>query len=98
MPSASPPAPTKVQHFHAAPIDSGTRLDVFLTARAEDVSRSRVQHLVDQGRVTVNGKVEKASYRLRGDETVTLTGSFQAPPLNAIAENIPLDVVYEDSA
>jgi 23S rRNA pseudouridine1911/1915/1917 synthase len=80
----------------AAPADSGRRLDQFLAASIPDVSRARVQQLISDGQVRVNGARAKASLKLRGGETVAILGSPQAAPLRAMAEDIPLDVVYED--
>ena len=75
----------------------GHRLDQFLVAQLEDVSRSRVQLLIDQGDVLVNGIVEKASLKLRGGERIDITGEPHPAPLKAMAEEIPLDVIYEDA-
>src|SRR5215813_3610610 len=82
--------------FPASVDDSGQRLDQYLVAKLPDVSRARVQQLIAMGEVLVDGKNAKASLRLRGDEQITVSGPPQAPPLRAIAEEIPLDVVYED--
>ena len=82
--------------FVASSEDAGKRLDQFLATQIEDTSRARVQQLISQGKVLVNDAIEKASYRLRGDEQVTVTGQIVLPPLRAIAEEIALDVVYED--
>jgi 23S rRNA pseudouridine1911/1915/1917 synthase len=76
--------------------DSGQRLDQYLASRIPEVSRARVQQLIERGEVLVNSAPAKASLRLRGDERITITGPPQAPPLRAIAEEIPLDIVYED--
>src|SRR5271166_194035 len=76
---------------------AGQRLDQFLTAQLEGVSRSRVQMLMDQGDVLVNGEREKASMKLRGGERITVTGEPRPAPLKATAEDIPLDVVFEDA-
>ena len=76
---------------------AGQRLDQFLTAQLDGVSRSRVQMLMDQGDVQVNGELEKASMKLRGGEHITITGEPRPAPLKASAEDIPLDVVYEDA-
>ncbi|MFP5208416.1 MAG: RluA family pseudouridine synthase [Acidobacteriota bacterium] len=76
---------------------AGQRLDQFLAAQLEGVSRSRVQLLMEQGDVLVNGKHEKPSLKLRGGEQIVLTGEPHPEPLKAVAENIPLDVVYEDA-
>jgi 23S rRNA pseudouridine1911/1915/1917 synthase len=78
----------------------GQRLDQFLVeffaAHSETVSRSRVQLLIEQGDVQVNGAQEKASLKLRGGERITITGEPHPAPLQATPEDIPLDVVYED--
>lgn len=79
----------------------GQRLDQFLTqalaAQGHTVSRSRVQLLLDQGDVLVNGQREKASLKLRGGEQIAITGEPHPAPLKATPEDISLDVVYEDA-
>ncbi len=76
---------------------AGQRLDVVLTAQLGDVSRSRVQMLIEQGDVRVNGAAAKPGLRLRGGEHIEVIGDPHPAPLKAEAEAIPLDVVYEDS-
>jgi len=76
---------------------AGQRLDQFLAAQLDGVSRSRVQMLMEQGDVLVNGEREKASMKLRGGEQIVITGEPRPVPLKATAEDIPLDVVYEDA-
>jgi 23S rRNA pseudouridine1911/1915/1917 synthase len=75
----------------------GQRLDQFLAAQLDGVSRSRVQMLMDQGDVLVNGEREKASFKLRGGERIDITGEPRPAPLKAIAEDIPLDIIFEDA-
>jgi 23S rRNA pseudouridine1911/1915/1917 synthase len=75
---------------------AGWRLDQFLAGHLDGVSRSRVQQLVEQGDVLVEGKREKASLKLRGGESIQVHGQQQTIPLEARAEDIPLEVVYED--
>ena len=82
--------------FVATADDAGTRLDQFLVAHLPEVSRARVQELIAQELVVVNDARSKPSQRLRGDETVKILGMAQREPLRAIAEEIPLDIVYED--
>jgi 23S rRNA pseudouridine1911/1915/1917 synthase len=77
--------------------DAGLRLDQFLVRQLPDTSRARIQQLIEQNKVLVNGKPAKSSMRLHGNERVTILGEIQAPPLRAIAEEIPLDIVYEDA-
>ncbi len=76
---------------------AGQRLDQFLTAQLDGVSRSRVQLLLDQGDVLLDGQRPKPSSKLRGGESIAITGEPRPAPLKAIAEDIPLNVVYEDA-
>jgi 23S rRNA pseudouridine1911/1915/1917 synthase len=77
------------------PDAAGQRLDQFLAAHL-DVSRARVQELIEQQKVLVNDSPAKVSLKLRGGESISIIGSAERPPLRAFAENIPLDIVYED--
>ena len=76
--------------------DAGKRLDQFLVTRLESVSRARVQELIAEGKVLVNDSAAKASHKLRGGERVSVLGQAARPPLRAIPEEIPLDILYED--
>jgi 23S rRNA pseudouridine1911/1915/1917 synthase len=76
---------------------NGQRLDLFLAQQLGDVSRSRVQLLLQQGGVLIDGKLAKASRRLRSGESISILGDPQLPPLRAMAEAIPLEIVYEDA-
>ena len=76
--------------------DAGQRLDHFLVRQSPDTSRARIQQLIQQEKVLVNGKPAKSSLRLRGDEQIRILGSAEPAPLRAIPEEIPLDIVYED--
>jgi 23S rRNA pseudouridine1911/1915/1917 synthase len=83
--------------FQVTPQEAGRRLDQFLVANLDGVSRSRIQLLLDQGGIVVDGKQAKASHKLHGNESIAVTGEAQPPPLRAIAEEIPLDIVFEDA-
>lgn len=76
---------------------AGRRLDQFLTAHLGGLSRSRVQLLLEQGAVTVDGRRGKASAKLRGGERIAVSGDPHPAPLKAVPEAIPLEVVYEDA-
>ncbi len=76
---------------------AGQRLDQFLTSQLDGVSRSRVQLLLEQGDVLVDGGHPKASLKLRGGESIVISGEPRPAPLKAIAEDIPLQVVFEDA-
>ena len=82
--------------FEAGDADRGERLDVFLARQAPELSRSRVQKLIADGRVAVQGRPAKANHKVQPGEAVSLT----VPPPERVAveaEAIPLDVVYEDA-
>lgn len=76
---------------------SGHRLDVFVASQCPDLSRSRVQKLIKEGRVRVNGETIKPSHEMRGGETVTVEveESTTSPP-TVMGEEIPLEVLHED--
>ncbi len=76
--------------------DAGKRLDQYLVAHLDDLSRARVQQLITEGKVLVNDTAAKASLRLRGSESIVVLEPASRPPLRAVAEDIPLDIVYED--
>jgi 23S rRNA pseudouridine1911/1915/1917 synthase len=76
--------------------DAGKRLDQLLTLHLEALSRARVQEMIASGKVLVNNAPAKASLKLRGGEQLRVLGEAQRAPLKAIAEEIPLDIVYED--
>ena len=82
--------------FEVSPEHAGRRLDQFLVSQLPDVSRARVQQLIGEGKVLVNNAATKPSLKLKGGENIQMLGPPTAPPLRAIAEEIPLDVVYED--
>src|SRR6201997_1648993 len=87
-----PESPTSVPVTAEA---AGQRLDQFL-ASALDVSRARVQQLIAEQKVLLNDAAAKASLKLRGGERISVLGPAERPPLRAIPEQIPLDIVYED--
>ena len=74
----------------------GQRLDQFLVAQLPQTSRARVQQLIAEEKVRVNDVPAKASLRLRGGERVAVLAALELPPLHALPEEIPLDIVYED--
>jgi len=76
--------------------DIGKRLDQFLVARLANVSRARVQRLISEHKVRTNGNVAKAALRLKNQQRVEILEAVQLPSLRATAEDIPLDVLYED--
>ncbi len=86
----------ETREFRVTPDFAGRRLDQFLVASLDGISRSRIQLLLDQGGITLDGKQAKASHKLHGNETILVTGEAQPAPLRAVPEEIPLDIVFED--
>ena len=81
--------------FIVPPDCSGHRLDRFLVSQLPALSRSRIQSLIDEGRVLVDGAALKASHNVASGEIVDI----EIPPVPAAgveAEPIPLDILYED--
>jgi 23S rRNA pseudouridine1911/1915/1917 synthase len=77
--------------------DAGTRLDAYLASHVEGWSRARLQRLIDDQDVLVNGNAAKASYKLRAKDEIEV--ELAPPPsANFAAENIPLNIVFEDEA
>ena len=74
--------------------DTGTRADVFLAAKL-GVSRSNMQKLLEDGRVKRGEKIIKANYKVRAGE-MFVVDIPEPEPIEAVPENIPLDIIYED--
>lgn len=101
--TAVPGPATEAEHvIRVTPGDRNARLDQFLALHILDLSRSRAQLMIEAGQVTVKGSNGKAAtetrtaYKVQSGDMITVRGSAQPPPLRAFAEDIPLDIVYED--
>jgi 23S rRNA pseudouridine1911/1915/1917 synthase len=93
---SSPPREPEFVELTAQPRNGPVRLDQFLVHAFPGLySRSQIQHGIESGATTVNGKVAKASYKVRGGDCVRLA---KPVPLHGLPapENIPLDIIYED--
>ncbi len=75
---------------------ASARCDVYLAENMPDLSRSYLKKLFDNGEISVNGKSVRASYKLKEGDTISLTLP-EAKKLDVEAQDIPLDIVYEDS-
>ncbi|GAC1616763.1 MAG: RluA family pseudouridine synthase [Candidatus Acidiferrum sp.] len=75
--------------------EAGLRLDRVVTTRFPDLSRTRVQELIETGLIRLDGKTVKGAQKLRPGQRVEVQAP-QRPPILAEAESIPLDVLYED--
>lgn len=74
---------------------SGIRIDKFLSDELPEMSRSYIQKLIKEDQVTVNGKIVKANYKLSADDFVVVCQPELKEP-DIQAEDIPLDILYED--
>lgn len=86
------------EHFRFE-VDNGQktlRIDKFLVNRMISTSRNRIQAASDAGCIMVNGVPVKSNYRVKPADIVTIVLDYPRRELKIIAEDIPLDVIYED--
>lgn len=81
--------------FLVAEEDAGERLDRFLVHRFSEISRTRIQQLIEEGRVHISDISPRASHRVAAGETVVVEIP-PAVPVGVVPEEIPLEVLYED--
>src|SRR3984957_7108935 len=82
-------------NYIVSPEESGLRLDRFVASHSAELSRMRVQELIEAGLVVLNGKPAKDSHKVRAEDVVEVTPTPR-PAMKAEAEQIPLDILYED--
>ena len=82
-------------HLEVLAGDSGKRLDLYLHERLPEYSRARLQEWIKAGRVRVDDTPQKRSYLLHGSEAIDVEPA-ELPPLHAEAEDLPLEILYED--
>lgn len=75
---------------------AGIRIDKFLSVEFPEMSRSYIQKLIKEDQITVNGKIIKANYKVSEADLVVMNEPELKEP-DILAENIPLDILYEDS-
>src|SRR5678816_3331544 len=92
-----PPDADPILTFKIDQADADTRLDAYLASQIEGWSRARLQQLIEDEDVLVNGKHAKSSYKLHAGDEVEV--ELVASPTSSFApENIPLDIIHEDDA
>ena len=87
-------AESNVLEVIAKDADKGTRLDQFVATNTE-LTRSAAARLIEDGAVTVNGKAVAKNYKIGGGDILEIILP-EPEPCEALPENIPLDIVYED--
>jgi 23S rRNA pseudouridine1911/1915/1917 synthase len=81
--------------LQAGPDDRGLRLDIFLSRHIEALTRSQIQLLNRSGAISIDGRLDKAGYRIRGGETIEV--DLQAvEPAPITPEQLPLQIYFED--
>ena len=85
-----------IRTFTADPAAANLRLDQYLAQAIPDISRARVQLLIEAGQVRVDGHPAKPRQKLHGGESIEIEGAPQPAPLHATPEDIPLDIIHED--
>ena len=75
--------------------DQGTRIDKYLSDVIEGKSRSFIQGLIEKDSIKVNGKIPKSNYKLKALDDIEVILP-EPEVLNVEAENIPIDIIYED--
>ena len=75
--------------------DKNLRIDAYLASKNEDLSRVAIQRLIEKENIFVNGLKTKASYKVQGNDEITLEEE-QPKDVSIKAQNIPIEIVYED--
>ena len=84
-----------LRRYTASAEDAGRRLDLYLASRLPNLSRTRIQELIDQGRVRVGERLARRAQRVTAGDLIEIE-VLPRPPLRAAPEEIPIDVLYED--
>jgi len=87
-----------MEEFTVTPHEAGKRLDVVIAQRLPQFSRSRIQRMIAEGSVMLNGTSAAKRRTVATDDTISITDSFTAPLASVSPEpqNIPLTILYED--
>ncbi len=75
--------------------DVSKRLDIYLTEKNDQITRSYIKTLIDEEKVLVNGSKVKSGYKVKLGDNISIE-LVKREPENIVAEEIPLDIIYED--
>ena len=90
----------RFEHFKII-VDGGQsplRIDKYLSNRMENTTRNKIQYATEAGHVLVNGVVVKSNYRIKPKDIITIELAYPPREVEIIAQDIPLDIVYEDES
>lgn len=76
--------------------DKGKRIDKFISDNIAELTRSAVQNIIEAEAVAVDGRTAVKNYKIRGGEEI-IVNIPEPQPMDAVPENIPLEIVYEDN-
>ena len=85
-----------MKNFQVDFADAGQRLDIYLDKKFSDKSRSHIQKIISEGKVTIDGRTVKPSYKLSGGENIFVE-EIEPVDIEYLPENLPLNIIYEDS-
>lgn len=75
--------------------EKGKRLDAYIATKNENITRTSAQRMIEEGNILVNGEKQKVAYKINTDDVVTVV-SEEIKEVSIEAEDIPIDVIYED--
>ncbi len=84
------------EKFIVTPEEAGTRVDSYIASKDEKLSRSLVQHLIEEGKILVDGKSPKASLKLQVGQVLEISELDRKENISLKAEDIPISILYED--
>lgn len=85
----------EIREFLLEEDEEGDRLDVYLADQFVDMSRSYIQKIIKDKKVTVNGKIEKSKYLVKEEDKIVI--EIPKPKvLEVVPQDIPIEIVYED--
>ena len=85
----------EIREFLVEEDEEGDRLDVYLADQFVDMSRSYIQKIIKDKKVTVNGKIEKAKYLVKEEDKIVIEIP-KTKVLEVVPQDIPIEIVYED--
>lgn len=86
----------EILNYQVSDGQSGIRIDRYLSEMNKELSRSYIQKLLKEQKITVNGSAVKANYKVQeGDEISVAVPDIKEPDI--LPEDIPLDILYEDN-
>ncbi len=84
-----------MENFIVKEGEEGIRIDIYLSKKENDYSRVTIQRLIEEGKILVNNKKVKSSYKTQKDDKISIEKE-KPKETNIKAQNIPIEIIYED--